>query len=356
MNYVLIGCGRISKNHIIAAKENRLNIVAICDIKFENLLRCKESLGLPDYTKKYTDYRNMLRKEKIDLVAIATESGKHTSIALDCIDAGCNVIIEKPIALSIEDANTILKTAQKKGVKVAVGHQNRFNKSIQKTREALECGGFGKIMYGTANIRWHRDEKYYKSAIWRGTWEQDGGVLMNQCIHNIDLLCWMLGGDIVEVYGITDRKMHSYIETEDFGAAIIKSANGAYGIIEGTTNIYPKNYEATLCLFGEKGLVKIGGQAVNSIVDWVVADEGGNTDIIKQEFSEESPNIYGRGHIALYKDMVNAIVNDVEPFINGEIGKKALEVVLAIYKSAVTKQVVRLPLGDCSTTNFKGIY
>lgn len=114
MNYVLIGCGRISKNHIIAAKENRLNIVAICDIKFENLLRCKESLGLPDYSKKYTDYRNMLRKEKIDLVAIAIESGKHTSIALDCIDAGCNVIIEKPIALSIEDANTILKTAQKK--------------------------------------------------------------------------------------------------------------------------------------------------------------------------------------------------------------------------------------------------
>ena len=192
MKYALIGCGRISPNHIAAAKANGLNMVAICDIVSSNMEDKKLKFELSDDVKQYTDYKLMLEKEKPELVAIATESGKHAAIALDCIEAGCNLIIEKPIALSLEDADMIIQKAEEKGVKVCACHQNRFNKSIQKIRDAVEKKRFGKMFYGTAHIRWCRDYEYYHRASWRGTWEQDGGALMNQCIHNIDLLRWMI--------------------------------------------------------------------------------------------------------------------------------------------------------------------
>ena len=182
MKYALIGCGRISPNHIAAAKANNLEIIAICDIVPENMIDKKVKFELPDTVKLYTDYKKMLTEETIDLIAIATESGKHAQIALDCIDAGCNLIIEKPIALSLADADEIIRRADEKGVKVCACHQNRFNKSIQKIREAVEKNRFGKMFYGTAHIRWCRDHEYYDRASWRGTWEQDGGALMNQCI------------------------------------------------------------------------------------------------------------------------------------------------------------------------------
>ena len=252
MKYALIGCGRISPNHIAAAKANNLEIIAICDIVPENMIDKKVKFELPDTVKLYTDYKKMLTEETIDLIAIATESGKHAQIALDCIDAGCNLIIEKPIALSLADADEIIRRADEKGVKVCACHQNRFNKSIQKIREAVEKNRFGKMFYGTAHIRWCRDHEYYDRASWRGTWEQDGGALTNQCIHNIDLLRWMLGDDIDEVVGMTDRLHHDYIEAEDLGIALVKFKSGAYGIIEGTTDIYPKNLEETLYLFAVK--------------------------------------------------------------------------------------------------------
>ena len=265
MRYALIGCGRISPNHIVAAKANGLEIVAICDVVTDNMIDKVDKFDLPDFVKKYTDYKEMLVIERPELVAIATESGKHARIALDCIEAGCNLIIEKPIALSLKDADEIIDAAERKGVKVCACHQNRFNKSVQQIRKAVEKHRFGRMFYGTAHIRWCRDHEYYDRASWRGTWEQDGGALMNQCIHNIDLLRWMLGDDIVEVVGMTDRLKHPYIEAEDLGIALVRFANGSYGIIEGTTDIYPKNLEETLYLFGEKGTVKAGGQSVNII-------------------------------------------------------------------------------------------
>lgn len=354
MNYALIGCGRISPNHIAAAKANGLDMVAICDIVADNMMDKKIKFELPDTVKLYTDYKQMLRDEAIDLVAIATESGKHAAIALDCIDAGCNVIIEKPIALSLADADEIIKRAKNKGVKVCACHQNRFNKSIQKIRDAVDKKRFGKMFYGTAHIRWCRDHEYYDRATWRGTWEQDGGALMNQCIHNIDLLRWMMGDEIEEVVGMTDRLHHDYIEAEDLGIALIRFKNGSYGIVEGTTDVYPKNLEETLYLFGEKGTVKAGGQSVNVIEEWNFSDMLDDPQEVKAQYHEAPPNVYGFGHTPLYADVIGAIMEDREPYVNAEAGKRALELVLAIYESAATGKSVKFPMPECSTMKFKG--
>lgn len=353
MKYALIGCGRISPNHIAAAKSNNLEIVGLCDIDKKMLYDKSVKFDLNDI-HQYTDYKEMLKKENPELVAIATESGKHAAIALDCIEAGCNLIIEKPIALSIADADSIIKASKEKGVKVCASHQNRFNKSIRKIREALERNRFGRMFYGTAHIRWCRDWEYYARAKWRGTWEQDGGALMNQCIHNIDLLRWMMGDEVEEVVGMTDRLNHPYIDAEDFGIALVKFKNGAYGIIEGTTDIYPQNLEETLYLFGEKGTVKAGGTSVNKIEEWRFSDQLDSADEVIKQFAENPPNVYGFGHTPLYADMIDAIQNDRAPYVDAEAGKRALELVLAIYKSAFEGKGVKLPLTDCSTLDFVG--
>jgi len=354
MKYALIGCGRISPNHIAAAKANKLEIVGLCDLKEQNIRDKILKFKLNSEIHQYMDYHEMLEKEKPELVAIATESGKHAAIALDCIEAGCNLIIEKPIALSLADAQAIVNKAKEKTVKVCACHQNRFNKSIQKIREALEMGRFGKMFYGTAHIRWNREYAYYSRAKWRGTWEQDGGALMNQCIHNIDLLRWMLGDDVVEVMAMTDNLNHPYIQAEDLGIAILKFANGAYGVIDGTTNIFPKNFEETLYLFGEKGTVKAGGQSVNIIEEWRFDDYLDNSDEIKEKFHENPPNVYGFGHIPLYADVIEAIKKNRKPYVDAEAGMRALELVLAIYKSAAEGKKIVLPLRECSTLDFKG--
>lgn len=353
MKYALIGCGRISPNHIAAAKANGLEFVALCD---------KEPLHMRDKILKfelghiytYTDYREMLEKEEPELVAIATESGEHAAIALDCIDAGCNLIIEKPIALSLEDADEIIRRAREKGVKVCANHQNRFNKSIQKIRDAVDKNRFGRMFYGTAHIRWCRDWEYYSRADWRGTWAQDGGALMNQCIHNIDLLRWMMGDEIDTVMGMTDKLNHPYIEAEDFGIALIKFKNGGYGILEGTTDIYPKNLEETLYLFGEKGTVKAGGTSVNKIEEWRFSDQLDDPEEVIRTFNENPPNVYGFGHTPLYADMIDAIKNNRDPYVTAEDGRRALELVLAVYKSAAEGMPVKLPMEKCSTMDFAG--
>lgn len=353
MKYALIGCGRISPNHIMAAKNNDLDFVAMSDIDPGMMKDKVEKFDLIN-VHQYTDYHDMLSKEHPDLVAIATWSGEHARIALDCLDAGANVIIEKPIALSLTDADAIIEQAEQKHLKVCTNHQNRFNKSIQKIRKAVEDNRFGKMFYGTATIRWNRNQDYYKQATWRGTWEEDGGALMNQCIHNIDLLRWMMGDDVDTVYGMTDQMNHPYIDCEDLGLAVIKFMNGSYGVVEGTTDIYPNNLEETLYLFGEKGTVKAGGKSDNTIEVWNFAGSQDDPEQIIQQFSENPPNVYGFGHTPLYADMIDAIENDREPYVDGEAGRRALELVLAIYKSAAEGAPVKLPLKDCSTMDFKG--
>ena len=353
MKYALIGCGRISPNHIEAAKNNKLEFVSMCDIDPEVMKEKSERFGL-EGVKKYTDYHELLENEKPELVAIATESGKHAAIALDCIAAGCNVIIEKPIALSIADAQAIVDAGKKAGVVVCANHQNRFNKSVQYIRKALEEGRFGKLSHGAAHVRWNRGKSYYDQAPWRGTWAQDGGCLMNQCIHNIDLLRWMMGDDIDEVMAYTDQLQHNYLEAEDLGMAIVKFSNGSYGLIEGTTNVFPKNLEETLYLFGEKGTAKAAGTSDNIIEEWRFADELDNSEEVKEQFSENPPNVYGFGHTPLYADVIDAIKTGRAPLVDAEAGMRALELVLAIYKSAAEHRPVKLPLDECSTMDFVG--
>lgn len=355
MKFALIGCGRISPNHIMAAENNDLEIVGICDIVEANAIDKLRKFDLPASTSIYTDYREMLSNEKPELVTIATESGKHAALALDCLEAGCNLIIEKPIALSISDADEIIRRSEKKGLVVCACHQNRFNKSIKKIREAVEKGRFGRMFYGTAHIRWCRDYDYYHRAPWRGTWAQDGGTLMNQCIHNIDLLRWMMGDEVDEVMAMTDRLNHPYIEAEDFGIAIVRFKNGSYGVIEGTADVYPKNLEETLYLFGEKGTVKAGGTSVNRIEEWDFSDKmlDNGEDVIAR-FREDPPNVYGYGHTPLYADVIDAIEKKRKPLVDVYAGKRALELVLGIYQSAAENRPVKFPIGDVETMDFAG--
>lgn len=354
MKYALIGCGRISANHIVAAIDNGLQIVGLCDLFTERMTDKVIKFDLSSDIHLYNDFESMLQKEKPDLVAIATESGKHAEIALKCLDYGCNVIIEKPIALSLHDADMIIEKSKRLGLKVCVNHQNRFNKSILKVREAIDKKRFGKMFYGTAHIRWCRDHEYYDRADWRGTWLQDGGALMNQCIHNIDLLRWMMGDEIEEVVGMTDKLNHPYIQAEDFGIALIKFKSGAYGIIEGTTDVYPSNLEETIYLFGEKGTVKVGGESVNRIEEWRFSDMLDNPEEVINKFHESPPNVYGFGHKPLYADMIDAINNNRKPFVDAEAGRRALELVLGIYKSSYMKEIVKFPIEEAKTLDFSG--
>jgi predicted dehydrogenase len=358
----LIGCGKISHIHIEGFVENAgaLQLKAVCDPiqtrADEKKVEYRNHLPNADVSV-YGDYRKMLIEQKPDIVAIATESGKHPGIAIDCLEAGCHVICEKPMALSTHDADAMIATAQKNKRKLAVCFQNRFNTPVLRMREALEKGRFGRILHGMVQIRWNRDEAYYAEASWRGTWEHDGGTLMNQCIHGVDLLQWMMGEDAVRVQAQTRRYIRP-IEAEDFGAAIVEFKSGAIGIIEGSVDIYHTNLNETLSIFGEKGSAVIGGLAVNKMETWRIADAESTGDTEEQVLNpnEKNPHtVYGSGHTALFKDLVDAINTDREPAITGEAGRKALEIVLAIYKSQKTSKPVDLPC-DFSTLDMQGYF
>lgn len=355
MDYALIGCGRIAVNHIKAALNNHLHIAAVCDIRPEAMgtLLAQYGLEKEHSIQYYTDYREMLDEVKPQLVAIATESGVHAQIALDCIDRGISVIIEKPMAMSMPDAEEIIRRSRERNVKVCACHQNRFNIAVQETRRALELGRFGKLSHGSIHVRWNRNRDYYTQAPWRGTWAQDGGCLMNQCIHGIDLLRWMMGDAVEEIYGVTARQFHDYLECEDIGMAVVKFQNGAIGTIEGTTNVYPNNLEEALYLFGETGTVKLGGTSTNNIDVWNFVDER-NIDEEKRGLREATSNVYGNGHTSLYADMIEAIRQDRKPYVDAVAGRNALEMVLAIYESSATGQPVRLPLQKTASIDFFG--
>lgn len=354
MKYALIGCGRIAVNHIKAVVENNIDMVATCDIKLEKIDQLVEKTKYNKDFKKYSDYKKMIDENlDLDFVSIATESGIHAEIALYCIENGINVIIEKPMAMSMEDANKIINLSKEKNVKVSVCHQNRFNIAVHKTRQAMDEGRFGRLSHGSIHVRWNRNKNYYDQAPWRGKWESDGGCLMNQCIHGIDLLRWMLGEEVEEVYGVTKQQFHDYLECEDIGMAVLKFKNGAVATVEGTVNVYPQNLEETLYLFGEDGTVKIGGKSTNNIDVWNFKDEDAD-DQNNIGLKEETENVYGNGHTSLFKDMIEAIQDDRDPYITAVDGKNALEIVLAIYKSSFTGKSVKLPLENCASTDFEG--
>lgn len=362
LTLALIGCGRISFKHIEAAIKNsgRLRLIACCDPVLE---RAREKVE--EYRKEissatvavYSDYREMLAKDRPDICAIATESGYHPKIAIDCLEAGAHIICEKPMALSTDDAEAMIQAARKADRKLAVCFQNRFNAPVQRARAALEAGRFGRMLHGSIQVRWNRNDAYYAQAPWRGTWALDGGTLMNQCTHGIDLLQWMMGEDAARVQAAT-RHFNRPIEAEDFGAAIVEFASGAVGIIEGSAVIHPTNLNETLSLFGESGSAVIGGLAVNKIQTWRFSDAGAVGDPEEKVLdpdAKDPPTVYGFGHSALYADFLDAIDKGRDPLVSGERAKKALEIILAVYKSQKTGLPVDLPT-QFSTVEMEGVF
>jgi len=358
----LIGCGRISGKHIesYASNKNFITLAALCDPEIDRAH--KQNTEYARLTEKndaeaFSDYREMLKVIKPDLVSIASESGKHAEMAINCLNAGVHVICEKPMALSTKDADNMISAARTNNKKLAVSFQNRFNAPVIRLRKAIESGRFGRLLHGMIQIRWNRNPAYYAEAPWRGTWAQDGGTLMNQCTHGIDLLQWIMGEDAVRVQAQTRRFIRP-IEAEDFGAAIIEFKSGAVGIIEGTADVFPKNLNETLSVFGEKGTAVIGGLAVNKIDTWRLEDaaQHGDTEeeVIKTN-EADPPTVYGYGHNALFYDFADALENNREPAINGEAGKKSLEIILAIYKSQKTGKAVDLPC-DFSTNEMESYF
>ncbi len=339
MRFAIIGCGRIAPKHaesIVALPEAEL--VAVCDIVPENAQKFADKYAaIP-----YTDYHALLERDDIDVVTIATSSDLHAEIGIAAAQAGKHVMVEKPMAMTLQSADALIAACAQAGVKLAVIHQNRFNASIKLLRQALEAGRFGSLTHGQATVRWNRDDNYYAQAPWRGTKLQDGGVLMNQSIHNIDLLQWMFG-PVESVFGFTRTAMRK-IEMEDIGVAVLKFKSGALGVIEAASTIYPKNIEETLNVFGETGSVVVGGIAVNRIETWEFPDCAAERSEIMAQQENDPPTVYGFGHREIIADMIEAIRQDREPAVPGSEGRKALEIILAIYRCQATKAAVNLPL------------
>lgn len=337
LNFGVIGCGRIAPKHtesIMSIPEAEL--IAVCDVLPEKA----QDFASKYNAKAYLDYNELLQRNDIDIVTIATPSGSHAEIGIAAAKAGKHVMVEKPMSMTLEEADLLIKTCSECGVKLAVIHQNRFNKSIKTLRAALDEGRFGKLTHGQATIRWNRSQDYYTQAPWRGTKLQDGGVLMNQSIHNIDLLQWMLG-PVESVFGYTNTALRD-IEMEDVAGAVVKFKSGAIGLIEAASTIYPKNIEETLNIFGETGSVIVGGIAVNRIETWEFPDSEEEKKQIFAAQESDPPSVYGFGHREIIEDMIQAVKTDGTPAVPGEEGRKALQIILAIYECQQTGLPVKL--------------
>ena len=357
--FAIIGCGRISHKIAegLAGNKEKAVLIALSDVISEKMditeKKYNEKSELNLSVKKYIDYKELIKNENIDVAIISTESGYHEEIGLYCLENNVNVIIEKPLAMSIEGAQRLVDKAKEKGLKLAASHQNRFNYPVQLLKKAIEEKKLGKIFNGTARILWTRDMNYYLQAPWRGTWSLDGGTLMNQCIHNIDLLNWMMNSEIDTVYAQT-ANYEREIEAEDYGVIIIRYKDGKIGTIEGSAVIYPKNLEETLTITGEKGTVVIGGMAVNKVNIWRV--EGDKEEDFLSIDCGDPNSVYGFGHKALYKDFMESLEENRDPLVNGVQGMNAVKIILAAYKSQLTGLPIKFDeFKEFSTQDMKGI-
>lgn len=356
LKYAIIGCGRIAVKHLEAANKSGYQLVALCDISLDALRSFVIMNNVNgERVSIFTTVDAMIETLNLDVAAITTPSGTHYEIAKKCINKGIHVIIEKPITLSLKEADELVKLCEQKNMIATVCHQNRFNRSVREVKNAIDGGKIKKILYACAHVRWCRDNDYYNKGAWRGTWDYDGGVLMNQGIHNADIIRWLCGGNVKEVFAYIDRLNHDNIETEDIALAVIQFGNGSYGTIEVTTDVFPENLEETLYLFGDEATIKLGGKSVNTIEIWKVKFDERDINSIKSEFSEYPNNIYGNGHIPLYDDFYIAVNKKRRPYISLRDARDSLELVLAIYKSALTHMPIELPLmNDFSLADMKG--
>lgn len=335
INFAIVGMGHIANKHIEAIeKAENANLLAICDTNPARL-----EIENPN-VKKYTDLNNMLEENPdIHVVNICVPSGLHAPLTKIVAEHGRHIIVEKPMSLKLQDAEEMMKYAKENNVKLAVVHPNRFRPAVQKLKEQMDKGAFGKLSHANATVRWNRNQAYYDQAEWRGTKEFDGGVLMNQAIHDLDLMLWLMG-PVESVQAMAATRLRK-IETEDMAAAVVQFKNGALGVIEAATTIYPKNLEESIAVFGETASVKISGRNANYIETWDiegVTDE--EADKLKNEIKEDP---FGKpGHQCIIEDMVQAIQENRNPIVTGEDGIAPVKLILAILESAETGKKVTL--------------
>lgn len=336
IRFALIGCGTIADKHITAiSRLSDAEVVGAYDIDFHLGTTFTEKHSIP----VFKSVEEMIQKTDPQVLNILTPSGMHAENILELIHFNRHFVVEKPLALRLDQIDRILKECDKKGLKLFVVQQNRFNPPVQKLKEALEKGRFGKLVLGTVRVRWSRNQDYYDQKPWRGTWAFDGGVLTNQASHHIDMLIWMMGEVESVMAKMTTRLVN--IETEDTGLAILKFRNGSLGAIEATTATRPKDLEGSISILGEKGSVEIGGFFMNELKTWnfVELDKMDN-DI--WEKNSKIPDEPVWNHTEFFKDIINSLRNDKKGLIDGLEGRKSVELINAIYESAETGKEIFL--------------
>lgn len=339
LKFALVGCGRIAKRHSELLGNNQIKgatLAAVCDIAPEKAEKIGTQFSIP----YFTDMHEMMRCVDIDVVVVLTESGNHPRHVIELARYGKHIVVEKPMALTLEDADAMIKACDEAGVKLFVVKQNRFNVPVVKLREALTEGRFGKLVMGTVRVRWCRPQSYYDQDAWRGTWALDGGVLTNQASHHVDLLEWMMG-EVDSVYAITRTALVN-IEAEDTAVVALRFRNGALGIIEATTAVRPTDLEGSISILGEGGSVEIGGFAVNKMKTWKFVEVRGDDEDVMEKYSVNPPSVYGFGHQAYYDHVVDCIRNNKRHLVDGLEGRRSLELINAIYESVESGKEVAL--------------
>ena len=339
-NVALLGCGRIAENHARVLDGEQvpgMKLAAVCDVDKAKADAFAARYAVP----AYYSLEEMLRAPGIDFVSVLTPSGMHAEHVIAAARAGKHVLTEKPMALRVKDADRMIAECDRAGVRLFVVKQNRFNPPVVRLREALEAGRFGKLILGTARLRWKRTQDYYDADAWRGTWKYDGGALSNQAVHHLDLLRWMLG-DVVSVKAYASTAL-AKIETEDTLVAVLKFANGALGTMEATSACRPDDMEASLSVLGEKGSVVIGGMSVNKIDTWKFTEPRPGDDTVAEETFSTPANVYGNGHLHYYRNVYAAMEHGAPALVDGREGRRTVELLCAIYESVASGREVALP-------------
>ncbi|ALS80240.1 oxidoreductase [Planococcus kocurii] len=334
LNFAIIGCGFIARKHALAIEKiDNANLIAVCDRIPKMMSFYSENYNV----KTYTDSDEMLKNPLIDIVCICTPSGLHADIAEKVAAAKKHIVMEKPIAMTIEETDRIINASESNGVKLTIVHPNRFRTVVQETKKILDQKLLGKISHANCLVNWNRGQEYYDQASWRGTKAHDGGVLMNQAIHNLDLLLWFMGKP-TEVFSLEATRLRD-IEAEDVSAGIIRFENGSLANVQASTTVYPKNFEESITIFGEKGTIKIGG--TNALHFEKLEVQNLDNPAIQNIVNRVEEDPWGTpGHQRIIEEIIFAIQNNAEPAVTGEDGKRALKLVLAFYESAASKTLV----------------
>jgi UDP-N-acetyl-2-amino-2-deoxyglucuronate dehydrogenase len=334
----LLGCGRISRNHLEAiAKVEGLRLVSVADSDRGRA----EAVGAEQGVPAFGSLEEMLAAIPSDLVSICTPSGLHPQHGIEAARAGRHVLTEKPMAISLEAADQLVQACDAAGVHLFVVKQNRLNPPIQLLKRAVDKGRFGRLYMVNVTVRWTRPQEYYDAEPWRGTWEFDGGAIMNQASHYVDLMQWLVGP--VESVMAKTATQARRIEAEDSGAAVLRFRSGALGVLEVNVLTYPRNLEGSITLLGEKGSVKIGGTAVNRVEHWAFA-EYDDDDKLVDAANTSPPTVYGFGHEGYYRNVLSVLRGEAKAETDGRAGRKSLELILGIYESARTGREVPIPM------------